>query len=208
MKAISYFFVVTILIVSCVQKKTEIAEVADMPVNQKSIPKVEKYIQNEFPSVQPPTFIDSTLTTYISRLGLDDQYDISTNHKPYMVSGYFNPDEIMDTAILLQDKKTGKEGLLIKHGGMDEHILLGAGQEVLSQQFDDFSWVGMFHKVDKGTKVSSNIDEETGEIVLEDVPDSLKTILPADGIYIHASESCGGGIIYWDHEEYNWIQQE
>src|SRR6478752_9491282 len=106
---------------------------------------------------------------------------------------------------LLQDKKTGKEGLWIKHGGLDEHFLLGGGQEVLYQKFDDFSWVGIFQKIEKGTKVASNIDEETGEILLKDIPDSLKTILPADGIYIHALESCGGGIIYWDHERYNWI---
>jgi len=208
MKAVLYLFATTILLVSCVQRNTEIKEVADKPVIQDSIPKVEKRIQESLDNVHPPMFMDSILTAYISSLGLDEKYYISTNHNPYMISGYFNWDEIMDTAVLLQDKITGKEGLLIKHGAIDEQFLFGAGEEVLSQNFDDFSWVGAFQKVYKGTKASSNIDEETGEIMIEDVPDSLKTTLPADGIYIHASESCGGGIIYWDHEEYNWIQQE
>ncbi|WP_156026797.1 hypothetical protein [Sporocytophaga myxococcoides] len=208
MKADLYFFVLAIIAVSCAQKNTEITVVTDMLAIQDSTPKVEKRIQEDLPNVQSPMFNDSILTSYISSLGLDEQYDISTNHNPYMITGYFNLDDIGDTAILLQDKKTNKVGLLIKHGASKEHYLLGAGQEVLSQKFDDFNWVGVFQKVNKGTKSCSNIDEETGEIMLEDVPDSLKTTLPADGIYIHASESCGGGIIYWDHDEYNWIQQE
>ncbi len=208
MKAVLYFFILVFLSFSCAQKNTEITVVTDMPVIQDSTPKVEKQIQEDLPNVQPPMFNDSILTTYINSLGLDEQYDISINHNPYMITGYFNLDEIVDTAILLQDKKTGKEGLLIKHGASEEQYLLGAGQEVLSQKFDDFNWVGVFQKVNKGTKAASNIDEETGEIMLEDVADSLKTTLHSDGIYIHASESCGGGIIYWDHDEYNWIQQE
>ena len=78
---------------------------------------------------------------------------------------------------------------------------------MLNQAFDDFIWVGEFKTIPKGSKAASNVGED-GEIITEVIPDSLKTILPNDGIFIHASESCGGGIIYSDNESYQWIQQE
>jgi hypothetical protein len=171
---------------------------------ERHIELIEKVIQVK----QTPELTDSAISMYINHLGLDKQYYVSTNHDPYLISGNFNYDEIMDTAILLQDKVSGKEGLFIKHGRLDEQFIFGGGEEVLSQKFDDFSWVGIFQKIGRGTKVFSNIDEETGEILIEDLPDSLKITLPSDGIYVHASESCGGGIIYWDYAEYKWIQQE
>lgn len=42
----------------------------------------------------------------------------------------------------------------------------------------------------------------------EEIKEEDKIKLPNDGIFIHADESCGGGIIYLNNGKYNWIQQE
>jgi hypothetical protein len=151
---------------------------------------------------------DTMLDKYIEDIGIGNLYFASTIHDTYQIEGYFNSDQILDTAIIVKHKKNNKDGLLIKHGGRNDFIILGAGEDVLSQGFDDFDWVGVFNKIDKGEKISSNMDDESGEILTHDIPDAEKHTLLTDGIYVHASESCGGGIIYWDKETYNWMQQE
>lgn len=152
--------------------------------------------------------VDTALDQYLYNLGLSEIYNVATNHEPYQIEGYFNDDSFIDTAILVQHKENHKDGLLIKYGNSTEYLVLGAGEDVLGRGFDDLKWVGVFSRISKGEKVSSNIDEKTGEIRTTDVPDSEKHLLLTDGIYIHELESCGGGIIYWDKGEYYWVQQE
>lgn len=61
--------------------------------------------------------------------------------------------------------------------------------------------------VKKGTKIWNNVVD--GEIVSEDqVSETQKIILATDGIFIHVSEACGGGIIYFKNGKYVWVQQE
>ena len=153
--------------------------------------------------------LDSAIHQILSVVGLDKKYQISYNHDPYKITGLFNNDDILDTAFIVKDIQNNKEGLIIRHGLNDPYDLtiFGAGKTVLNQSFDDFIWVGDFKTIAEGSKAASNVDEE-GEIISEEIPDSLKTELPNDGIFIHASESCGGGIIYNDNSSYHWIQQE
>jgi hypothetical protein len=159
-----------------------------------------------------PSYQTKQDTLQLSKLintDLTEDYFVATSHDPYFITGYFNNDEILDTAIFFRKSGNIKEGLLIKHGGGNpyDYYMFGAGKEVLNQNFDEFSWVGIFKKINRGEKVASNIDE-SGEIITEELPDSLTTTLVNDGVYIHAFESCGGGIIYLENNEYSWIQQE
>jgi hypothetical protein len=48
--------------------------------------------------------------------GFDTAYEISKEHQPFLVTGYFNPDDILDTAIFIKYKSTRKDALFIKHG--------------------------------------------------------------------------------------------
>jgi hypothetical protein len=138
--------------------------------------------------------------------GFDTAYEISKEHQPFMVIGYFNPDDILDTAILVRHKSTGKVALFIKHGRTDKSFFLKNGKGV-GTDFDDFRWVGQFEVIKKGTKIWNNVID--GEIVGEDqVPDNKKIALRTDGIFIHEDEGGGGGIIYFKNGKYVWVQQD
>ncbi|MBA3674244.1 MAG: hypothetical protein H0W75_04680 [Chitinophagaceae bacterium] len=138
--------------------------------------------------------------------GFDTTYEISKEHAPFMVTGYFNQDKTLDTAVLIRNKSTGKDALLIKHGGTEKSFLLKKGKDV-GTDFDDFNWVGQFAVTKKGTKVWDNVIDD--EIVGEDqVPESKKYILKTDGIFVHVDEASGGGIIYFTNGKYVWVQQD
>jgi len=138
--------------------------------------------------------------------GLDTAYDLSKEHQPFLVTGHFNPDKILDTAILVRHKSTGKDALFIKHGGTDKSLLLKNGKDV-GNDFDDFNWVGQFEIMKKGRTIWNNVAD--GEIVGEDqVPADRKITLRTDGIFIHEDEGGGGGIIYFKNGKYVWVQQD
>ena len=150
--------------------------------------------------------VKQILPTPSNQYGFDTTYDIAIEHKPYLVTGYLNADDILDTAILVRHKSTGKDALFIKHGKKNKIFLLQEGKD-LGTDFPDFNWVGQFEIIKKGTKVWDNVI--TGEIVGEEkVPDNKKIILPTDGIFVHVDEASGGGVIYFNKGKYKWIQQD
>jgi hypothetical protein len=150
--------------------------------------------------------LDTTSLAVSNPYLFDTAYDISKDHKPFIVTGYFNPDDILDTAIIIRKKSTSKDGLFIKHGRTDKSYLLKNGKDVGSE-FLDFNWVGKFEIIKKRTKIWNNVVE--GEIVGEDeVPDNKKIILQTDGIFIHEDEGGGGGIVYFKNGKYVWVQQD
>lgn len=96
----------------------------------------------------------------------------------------------------------------IIYGNNKKTDYLGLGNDVLNQGFDEIDWVGIFEVAPKNKIYYSNVNEE-GEIISEEeVKESDKIRLKNDGIFIHAEESCGGGIIYLENGRYKWIQRE
>ena len=147
-----------------------------------------------------------TAKTASNPYGFDTTFEISKRHNPFILTGYFNQDKILDTAILVKQKKNGKDALFIKHGGTQHFFFLKDGKN-LETNFDNFNWVGQFQIIKKGTKIWNNVID--GEIVGEDqVPDNRKIILQADGIFVHEDEGGGGGIIYFKNDKYIWMQQD
>ncbi|HSC53524.1 MAG TPA: hypothetical protein VLC98_07890 [Phnomibacter sp.] len=136
----------------------------------------------------------------------DDNFTISSSHHPYMVTGYFNPDNYLDTAILVRHKQTGKDVLFIQHGETPNTYLLLNGKQV-GANFPDYNWVSQFEVVKKGTKIWNNVID--GEIVGEEqVPENKKITLQTDAIFVHVDEAGGGGIIYYQNNKYVWVQQD
>jgi hypothetical protein len=147
-----------------------------------------------------------TLVTVSNPYGLDTNYEISKEHAPFLVTGYFNADNILDTAVIVREKSTGKDALFIKHGGIDKSFLLKNGKDV-GTDVDDFHWVGQFEIIKKGTKIWGNVIN--GEIVGEEqVPENKKITLQTDGILVHEEEGGGGGILYFKNGKYVWVQQD
>jgi hypothetical protein len=147
-----------------------------------------------------------TSPTVLNPYGFDTTYEISKEHQPFMVTGCFNPDDILDTAILVRHKSTSKDALFIKYGGTDKSFLLKNGKDV-GTDFPDFNWVGQFELIKKGTNVWENV--VYGEIVGENqVPDNKKITMLTDALFLHVEESSGGGIIYYKSGKYIWVQQD
>lgn len=152
------------------------------------------------------TTMQQTSNSVSNLYRLDTTYEVSNDHQPFIVTGYFNADDILDTAILVRHKLTGKDALFIKHGRTDKSYLLKNGKD-LGTDFDDFNWVGQFSVTKKGTEIWDNVID--GEIVGEDqVPENRKIILKTDGIWVHVDEASGGGIIYYKNGKYAWVQQD
>lgn len=122
------------------------------------------------------------------------------------ITGDFDGDTKQDTAYIVADAASGKHGLkiILSTNKVD---YFGMGKEVLNQGFDDLNWAGIFQTAPKGKSYANNVDEH-GEIITDSIPAENWITLPNDGIYLHAEESCGGGVIYLDRGKYNWIQQE
>lgn len=155
----------------------------------------------------PVTNTITTVTTPVTTAGIKDSIILSAQHKPNYILADLDGDSITDSVQLIQHTANKKYGLLIKFGNHTT-TLLGAGQDVLQQGFDDLDWVGVFEKAQKGNVYWNNVNDE-GEIIGEEqVPETAKIRLPNDGIFIHAAESCDGGVIYLKNGKFEWIQQE
>lgn len=70
----------------------------------------------------------------------------------------------------------------------------------------DFGWAGIFKKASAGDTLWSNYEDDFRSF--SDVPEDEKVVLSHDAFYVHASESCGGGFIFWKDGMWNWLQQE
>lgn len=136
-----------------------------------------------------------------------DTLILSAQHHPNFFIADLDGDNQADSVKMVQHINNKKYGLLIKFAN-NKSTTLGLGQDVLQQGFDDLDWVGIFEKAGKGNVYFNNVNDEGEIIPEEEVPEKDKIRLPNDAIFIHAAESCGGGVIYYHAGKFHWIQQE
>ncbi|KAF2516582.1 hypothetical protein [Flavobacterium foetidum] len=137
-----------------------------------------------------------------------DTIVLSTKHKTNKILCDLDGDNLDETVEIFRSTKNQKSGLKITYGNGKKIDYLGFGNDILQQGFDEIDWVGIFEKAPKNEVYYNNVNEE-GEIIGEDqVKEEDKIKLQQDGIFIHADESCGGGVIYLKNGKYEWIQQE
>ncbi|MDH1604061.1 hypothetical protein [Empedobacter sp. GD03739] len=152
------------------------------------------------------TKIDSTKIN--QNLNKTDTIQISKEHKVNTIKCDLDGDNLDEIIQIVRNTKNGKSGLRIIFGNKKKIDHLGLGKDVLNQGFDEIDWAGIFEIAPKNEIYYNNVSDE-GEIITEDeVKDEDKIKLKNDGIFIHAEESCGGGVIYLENGKYNWIQQE
>ncbi|ADQ83009.1 hypothetical protein J5295_08755 [Riemerella anatipestifer] len=164
---------------------------------------------NEKKEVTNSTEIKSVKTadTLVKTEKTEETIILSTKHNPNFILCDLDGDDSSDRVEIVLNTKNEKYGLKITFGnGKTEY--LGLGKEVLGQGFDDMSWIGIFEKAPKGEVYFNNVNDEGDIISEEEVKESDKIRLPNDGIFIHAEESCGGGVIYLNKGKFEWIQQE
>ncbi|MFC4477441.1 hypothetical protein [Flavobacterium chungangensis] len=137
-----------------------------------------------------------------------DTLVISKKHKTNQISCDLDGDGKDELVEIIRSTKNDKSGLKITFGNNKRTDYFGFGNTVLNQGFDEIDWVGTFEKAPKGEIVWNNVNDD-GEIMgEEEIKEEDKIKLPNDGIFIHAEESCGGGIIYLKNGKHEWIQQE
>ena len=154
------------------------------------------------------TKINSTKIRKNLNLKKTDTIQISKKHKVNTIKCDLDGDNLDEVIQIVRNTKNGKSGLRIIYGNKKRTDYLGLGNDVLNQGFDEIDWVGIFEVAPKNEIYYNNVNDE-GEIITEDkVKNEDKIRLKNDGIFIHAEESCGGGVIYLQNGKYNWIQQE
>lgn len=137
-----------------------------------------------------------------------DTIEISKKHKINKILCDLDGDKLNEIVEIVRSTKNGKSGLRIIFGNGNRTDYLGMGNNILEQGFDEIDWAGIFEKAPKNGIYWNNVNDD-GEILSEDEIKEVDIIkLLNDGIFMHAKESCGGGIIYLKNGKYEWIQQE
>ena len=122
------------------------------------------------------------------------------------LTGDFNGDNKTDFASIVKNKINQKTGVLIIHNSVNqENFVFGAGKEI--DNMTDLNWIEIFKIIPKGEVVAPElVDNETGDLLGPDESQNFKLI--GNGIYMSATETHGGGIIFWDGKEYKWYHIE
>jgi hypothetical protein len=137
-------------------------------------------------------------------------YKIHLKSSPYYISGDFFGDGITDYSIKVIKEIDNVEIIVLDIGGNNTQFLKPIekyeAEDNEKRVIDEFGWAEIFEKVKSGTTLWSNYTDDFRSF--EEVPSSEKIILNYEAIYVHASESCGGGFIFWKDGIFNWLQQE
>ena len=120
--------------------------------------------------------------------------------------GDFNGDNKTDFASIVKNKYNQKTGILIIHNSIDqESFVFGAGKVV--DQMTDLNWIDLFQIIPKGEIIAPSFaDEETGDLLGPDTTQNFKLL--GEGIFMSVTETHGGGIIFWNGNEYQWYHIE
>ena len=137
-----------------------------------------------------------------------DTIVISSKHKTNKILCDLDGDGLNETVEIVRSTKNKKSGLRITFGTGNKTDFFGMGNDILDQGFDEIDWAGIFEKAPKNELYWDNVGENGDILADEEIKETDKVKLINDGIFIHAEESCGGGIIYLEGGKYRWIQQE
>ena len=123
-------------------------------------------------------------------------HEFSCHVNPFYLHGDFNGDGKLDTVVFIKEKKTGKIGIAIFHGGSKKVFQLGAGkvfENPEASDADDMIWLNAWYVYLRGP---------VGRGVGEGRPPKLM----GDGILAQKAE-CASSLIYWDGSKYARYQQ-
>jgi hypothetical protein len=120
------------------------------------------------------------------------RFRVSTRINPFYLHGDFDGDGQFDTALLIEERSSGKSGVAILQGKSNRMAVIGAGQ-AFGNGGDNFSWMDAWY-VYRRSPVRRGADGKT--------PPKLR----GDALMVSKSESASA-LIYWNGKNYAWYQQ-
>ena len=113
------------------------------------------------------------------------KYDLFLGLNPYFIRGQFDGDTLLDVAVQITEKATGKRGIAIIHAADSSVHIIGAGTP-FGNGGDDFRWLWVWRAEPRGAR--SDIAPVGRELLLVEKPESA------------------GGMIWWNGVAYVWTQ--
>ena len=120
------------------------------------------------------------------------RYALRANLNPYFLQGDFNGDGRLDTAVLVKEKATGKDGIAVVHGP-GAIFIVGAGNDT-GGRGDNYDWLDAWYVVPKG-----RVDQGIGEA-------GAPPRLLGDALMVIKTEAASA-LVYWTGKHYEWYQQ-
>ena len=120
------------------------------------------------------------------------RYQLSAHINPFYLHGDFNGDGRWDTALLIKERSSSKNGIAIYHGRSNRLIIVGAGQD-WGNGSDDFPGLDAWQVFHRGP-VGKGADGKA--------PPKLR----GDALMVIKTESASA-LIYWNGTRYAWYQQ-
>lgn len=136
---------------------------------------------------------------FISDMTLKGKYKIENRMNPLYLEADFNGDGHLDLALPIRDIETGKKGFAIIHGGTEVISILGAGLKIKNALSEDLDYVDIW-KINRLNINEPGLEENSGTGAKGEL------ILQNPSLKIEKSE-LGGGLIYWDGQEYAYFHQ-
>lgn len=127
--------------------------------------------------------VPDSIWSIASSAGLDSIYAISLSmQSPPYLDGDFDGDGVMDAAVLVEHRSTGKLGVVIVHRGTRRVTILGAGTATPGP--DDLGWIDAWDVFRKGSTI---------HLTIRDRPN---TQLVADALWVGRRDSASAFFIW------------
>ncbi len=163
----------------------------------------KKQLENKFESEKEKTELKAEPTKKVDLTKIPDSLELVADKN---LNGDFNGDNKTDFASVIKNKNNRKTGVLIIHNSVKQKkFVFGAGNEI--DNMTDLNWIEIFKIIPKGEIVAPElVDKKTGDLLGPDESQNFKLI--GNGIYMSVTETHGGGIIFWNGNEYKWYHIE
>ena len=112
----------------------------------------------------------------------------------------FNGDNFEDIAFPIKELSSGKMGFVIIHGKTNEINIVGAGKVIKKALGDNMDYIDIW-ELSRENEVTGTDEDENGDLIETPV-----IFLKFPSIRIEKSE-LGGGLIFWNGKEYEYLHQ-
>ena len=136
----------------------------------------------------------------ISDFKIKGKYLLDPRLNPFYLEEDFNGDGILDIALPIKEISSDKLGFAIIHGGKQEVFIVGAGTLIKKALGDDQSYIDVWKLNREKENIGTEVDDK-GDLI-----ETQPILLNNPSINILNTE-LGGGLIFWNGTEYEYLHQ-